>query len=259
MDLATLIGLIVAIGGTLGGYLIEGGALKGLISIPSILIVVGATVGATFISAPLKDLKELPTLMKKIFFEEKTDYHTLINEITEMATIARKEGILALEPLAQQLDNRFLAGGIMMVVDGMDKDAAKSIMETEIGALEDKLMGQAKIFQIAGGYCPTMGIMGTVMSMISIMKDLDEPSTLGPKIGMAFTATLYGVGIANLFFLPFAEKLKSRAQEELIFMEICMEGVLSIQAGESPKVIGEKLSVFTNQEKIDIEESSNNG
>lgn len=256
MDLATIVGLVLAIGGALGGYMLEGGEIHGLISESSILIVIGATVGATFISAPLKDLKEIPKLLQKVFFEKNMDYATLIEKITDMATIARKEGILALEPIAHGLENKFLANGIMMVVDGMDKDAATSIMETEINALEEKLMGQAKIFQMAGGYCPTMGILGTVMSMISLMKELDEPSTLGPKIAMAFTATLYGVGIANVIFLPFYEKLKVRVQSEITFMEICMEGVLSIQAGESPKVIGEKLSVFLNDdEKPQIGES----
>jgi len=258
MDLATLIGLIMAIGGALGGYLIEGGALVGLLSITSIMIVLGATFGAVFISMPMRELKEIPHLIKLVLFERNLDYDSLIAKITELANIARKEGILALEPLAREIKHKFLANGIMMVVDGMDKEAAKGIMEAEINAVQERHYRRAKIFELAGGYCPTMGILGTVMGMISIMKELDEPSTLGPKIGMAFTATLYGVGFANIVFLPIAEKLKSKNHEEMIYMEICMEGILSIQAGESPKIINEKLMVFVNQNKrIDDEEQPN--
>ncbi len=248
----------MAIGGALGGYLIEGGALVGLLSITSIMIVLGATFGAVFISMPMRELKEIPHLIKLVLFERNLDYDSLIAKITELANIARKEGILALEPLAREIKHKFLANGIMMVVDGMDKEAAKGIMEAEINAVQERHYRRAKIFELAGGYCPTMGILGTVMGMISIMKELDEPSTLGPKIGMAFTATLYGVGFANIVFLPIAEKLKSKNHEEMIYMEICMEGILSIQAGESPKIINEKLMVFVNQNKrIDDEEQPN--
>jgi len=259
MDLATIIGLIVAIGGALGGYLVEGGALLALLSLPSVLIVLGATVGAVFISMPLRELKEIPQLIKLVLFERNLDYNSLIAKITELANIARKEGILSLEPLIRELENKFLASGLLMVVDGMDKEAAKSIMEAEINAVQERHFRRAKIFELAGGFCPTMGIMGTVMSMISIMKELDDPGTLGPKIGMAFTATLYGVGFANVLFFPIAEKLKSKNHEEMIYMEICMEGILSIQAGESPKIINEKLMVFVNQNKRRDNEEKQDG
>lgn len=249
MDLATIIGLTIAIVGSIGGYLVEGGYLPGLLSLPSFMIVFGATFGAVFVSVSMAEIKEIPALIKLTLTEKDMNYQSLITKITELASIARKEGILALEPLAQQLDNRFLASGLMMVVDGMDKEATKSIMEAELNAVAERHARRAKIFDSAGGYCPTMGIMGTVMSMISIMKHLDEPSTLGPKIGMAFTATLYGVGAANILFFPIAEKLKGKSHAEIIYMEMCMEGVLSIQAGESPKIIEEKLSVFVNMSK----------
>ena len=254
MDRATALGLIIAIGGAIAGFLYEGGELIGLISLASALIVLGATTGAVFISFPMSELKEIPKLLKLIFMEKDTDYNSLIDKITELANIARKDGILALEPLTQDIDNKFLANGILMVVDGMDKEATKSIMESEINAVAERHARRAKIFEAAGGYCPTMGIVGTIMSMISLLKELDEPSTLGPKIAMAFTATLYGVAFANIFFLPFAEKLKSKSGAELVYMEICTEGVLSIQAGESPKIISEKLSVFINQAKRTEEE-----
>jgi len=254
MDLATLIGLGIALFGALGGYIVEGGYLPGLLSLPSFLIVFGATIGAVLFSLSMEEIKEIPALLRITFTQKNLDYDALIEKITEMASIARKEGILALEPIAHQLDNKFLANGLMMVVDGMDKEATKSIMEAELNAIQERHTRRAKIFESAGGYCPTMGIMGTVMSMISIMKHLDEPSTLGPKIGMAFTATLYGVGAANILFFPIAEKLKGKSHAEMIYMEMCMEGVLSIQAGESPKIIEEKLSVFVNRSKRGFEE-----
>lgn len=227
--------------------MIEGGALIGLFSIPSFLIVLGATIGAVFISMPMSDLKEVPKLLKLVITDRDMNYSSLIEKITELANIARKDGILALEPLAQEIDNKFLANGIMMVVDGMDKEATNSIMEAEINSIRERHERRAKLFEIAAGYCPTMGIMGTVMSMISVLKELNAPETLGPKIAMAFTATLYGVGFANVLFSPIAEKLKAKSHAEMVYLEICMEGVLSIQAGESPKIINEKLKVFINQ------------
>lgn len=259
MDRATALGLIIAIAGSIGGFLFEGGELIGLISVASALIVLGATIGAVFISFPMSELKEIPKLIKLVFTEKDTDYNALIEKITDLANIARKEGILALEPLTQEIENKFLANGILMVVDGMDKEATKSIMEAEINAVAERHARRAKIFEAAGGYCPTMGIMGTVMSMISVLKELDDPGALGPKIAMAFTATLYGVGFANVLFFPFAEKLKSKSGAELVYMEICTEGVLSIQAGESPKIISEKLTVFINQGKRIEEEEKKDG
>lgn len=247
MDIATIIGLIIAMVGIFGGYLHEGGDLVGLVAVSSAMIVLGATFGAVFISMTMEEMKEIPKLIKLILTDKKIDYHALIEKITDLANIARKEGILALEPLTREIDNHFLANGIMMVVDGMDKEATQSIMEAEINAIQERHARRAKIFEVAAGYCPTMGIMGTVMSMITVLKDLNEPETLGPKIGMAFTATLYGVAFANVFFFPFAEKLKAKSHKEMIYLEICMEGILSIQAGESPKIINEKLLVFLNQ------------
>jgi chemotaxis protein MotA len=247
MDIATLVGLIIAFGGALCGYFIEGGTFAALISISSALIVLGATIGAVFVSTPMKLIKEIPSLIKIVLFEQKINYNELIDKITELAGIARKEGILALEPFTKDMENRFLANGLTMVIDGMDKESIQSIMEVEINAISERHGRRAQIFNAAGGYCPTMGIMGTVMSMISIMKDLNDPSTLGPKIGMAFTATLYGVMFANVIFFPCAEKLKGRSHDEIIALEMALEGILSIQAGESPKMIKEKLTVFTNE------------
>ncbi len=259
MDIATTLGLFIAVGGCLFGYMEEGGAILGLLSLSSASIVLGATIGATFISLPMKLIKEIPKLVKIVFFEKRIDYTELIEKITELAGIARKEGILALESSTKEMGNKFMANGLTMVIDGMDKESIQSIMEVEINAIATRHARRAKIFEVAGGYCPTMGILGTVMSMISILKDLSEPGSLGPKIAMAFTATLYGVGFANILFLPMAEKLKNRSQDEMIALEMTMEGILSIQAGESPKIIKEKLLVFTNEAKQAATEDKNNG
>ncbi len=259
MDIATLLGLIIAFGGILAGYMEEGGAIAGLLSPSSALIVLGATIGAVFISVPMKLIKETPKLLKLVFFEKRIDYTELIEKITGLAGVARKEGILALENSTKDMDNKFLVNGINMVIDGMDKESIQSIMEVEINAISERHTRRAKIFEIAGGYCPTMGILGTVMSMICVLKDLSDPGSLGPKIAMAFTATLYGVGFANVFFLPVAEKLKAKSQDEMIALEMTMEGILSIQSGESPKIIKEKLLVFTNEINQSVTEDNNNG
>lgn len=259
MDIASVLGIIIAVGGCLAGYMEEGGAIRGLLSLSSGLIVLGATIGATFLSVPMKSIKELPKLVKIVFFEQRIDYTELIEKITELAGIARKEGILALESKTKDMDNKFLANGLNMVIDGMDKESIQSIIEVEINAIATRHSRRAKVFEVAGGYCPTMGILGTVMSMISILKDLSDPGSLGPKIAMAFTATLYGVGFANVLFLPMAEKLKSKSQDEMISLEMIMEGILSIQAGESPKIIKEKLLVFTNEARNSVSEEKKNG
>lgn len=258
MDIASILGLIIAVGGCIAGYMEEGGALVGLLSLSSALIVLGATIGATFLSVPMKSIKEIPKLIKIVFLEQRINYTELIDKITELAGIARKEGILALESKTKDMNNKFLANGLNMVIDGMDKESIQSIIEVEINAIATRHARRAKIFDVAGGYCPTMGILGTVMSMISILKDLNDPGSLGPKIAMAFTATLYGVGFANMLFLPIAEKLKSKSQDEMISLEMTMEGILSIQAGESPKIIKEKLLVFTNEARQSVTEEKKN-
>ncbi|RXZ79140.1 flagellar motor protein [Paenibacillaceae bacterium] len=244
MDLTTVIGIIAGLIALIGGYLLDGGHLEGLFEVTSLLIVFGGTAAAVVISFPLKKLKTVPTALKYAFTSDQDDPDKLIAEISAMATTARREGVLALENVANQHNNAYLRSGLMMVVDGTDPELTKQILELEIDAVERMHEDQAKIFEAAGSYAPTMGIIGTVMGLVHVLSNLSDPGALGPSIAVAFTATLYGVVSANLLYLPIASKIKARCNERIRLMEMMLEGILSVQAGENPTLIQKKLQSF---------------
>ncbi|PZE19263.1 flagellar motor protein [Paenibacillus xerothermodurans] len=247
MDLTTIIGLIIGLGALIGGYLWDGGHLGALIVPSAMLIIFGGTAGAIAVSFPMSRLKEIPKALKMAFLETKRDPSLVIDELVQMATVARREGVLALEQRAQESENEFLREGVLMVVDGTDPDLTRQILELEMDALEHHHEGWAKIFETAGGYAPAMGIIGTVMGLIHVLGNLSDPGALGPAIAVAFTATLYGVASANVVYLPIATKIKIRSQEQIAEMEVMLEGILAVQAGENPQLIQKKLKSFVHQ------------
>ncbi|WP_248929468.1 flagellar motor protein [Paenibacillus hamazuiensis] len=244
MDLTTIIGILFGLGALVGGYVWDGGHVSALIVPSAALIVLGGTIGAVAVSFPLARLKEIGKALSMGFKETKRDPAIIIEELVDMATIARREGVLALEQRAQEHSNAFLKDGLMMVVDGTDPELTRQILELEMDALEHKHEGYAKIFEAAGGYAPTMGIIGTVMGLIHVLGNLSDPSSLGPAIAVAFTATLYGVSTANVIYLPLANKIKIRSKEQISEMELMLEGILALQAGENPQLIKKKLASF---------------
>ncbi|MEQ4481971.1 flagellar motor protein [Cohnella silvisoli] len=244
LDKTTSIGILAGLIALIGGFLWEGGQWQGLIEKTAILIVFGGTFAATAVSYPWSRLKRIPEALKLVFRPQEEDPQRLIDDIVEFATIARREGVLSLESHASEHVNRFLRDGIQMVVDGTDADLNRQILEVEIDAAEQRLEQQAKIFDSAGGYAPTMGIIGTVMGLIHVLGNLSDPSTLGPSIAVAFTATLYGVASANIIYLPLASKIRSRCAEQIHVLELMLEGILAIQAGENPNLIRKKLTSF---------------
>ncbi|GIP41015.1 motility protein A [Paenibacillus sp. J31TS4] len=249
MDLSTLIGLILGLAALLLGYIWDGGHLGALYVPSALLIVLGGTFGAVIVSFPMARLKEVPQAFKMAFLEKKQDPQVIIDEIVDMASIARREGVLALEQRAQEHQNAFLKDGLMMVVDGTDPELTRQIMELEMDAVEHKNDGYVKIFECAGGYAPTMGIIGTVMGLIHVLGNLADPDALGPAIAVAFSATLYGVASANVIYLPIAHKLKLRNQQQISVMELMLEGILALQAGENPQLIKKKLASFLPHKK----------
>ncbi|MCR8644996.1 flagellar motor protein [Paenibacillus sp. N1-5-1-14] len=249
MDLTTLLGLLLGLGGIIGGYLMDGGHLSSLFIPSAIIIVFGGTFGAVAVGFPLHVLKTIPQALGVAFKETKRDSSKNIEEIVEMATVARREGVLALEQRAQEHDNPFLKDGLLMVVDGTDPELTRQILELEIDAVEHKGDGMTKVFEAAGGYAPTMGIIGTVMGLIHVLGNLDDPGSLGPAIAVAFTATLYGVLSANVIYLPIANKIKIRSKEQIAEMELMLEGILALQAGENPQLIKKKLTSFVSDKK----------
>ena len=249
MDLATILGLALAFGAILISGVLEGGAegansLLRLINGPAALIVFGGTIGATMICVRLKDFLNLPTYLSISMKENNLDITELIGEMVRYAELARKEGLLTLEEKVAEVKNQFLRKGIQLVVDGTDPNLVREILEIETGYMEERHKTAIQIFQQAGGFAPTMGIIGTVMGLVNVLANLEDSASLGPAISTAFIATLYGIGSANLFWLPIAQKLKTSSKEEASARQIIIEGILSIQAGEHPRVIGEKLMSF---------------
>jgi chemotaxis protein MotA len=264
VDLTTILGLVLGLGGLIGGYMMDGGHLSSLIIPSAMVIVFGGTFGAVAVSFPMATLAKIPQALSIAFKEAKRNPRATIEEVVDMASIARREGVLALEQRAQEHPNPFLKDGLMMVVDGTDPELTRQILELEMDAIEHNVDSMAKIFEAAGGYAPTMGIIGTVMGLIHVLGNLDDPTSLGPAIAVAFTATLYGVMSANVIYLPIANKIKIRGKEQVAEMELMLEGILALQAGENPQLIKKKLASFIHEGKKgkaagEGEEGSENG
>ncbi|CAM2936695.1 flagellar motor protein [Paenibacillus sediminis] len=247
MDITIIAGLIFGLAALIGGFLWEGGQFGGLMQATAALIVFGGTIAAVIISFPASKLRTIPAALRMAFGRQEIDHESLINDLVNMATTARRAGVLELERVANNHPNDFVREGIGLVVDGTDQALVKELLELEIDKEEAKHEGYAKIFESAGGYAPTMGIIGTVMGLIHVLSSLTDPTQLGPAIAVAFTATLYGVASANLIFLPIASKIKERSQEELQHLEMILQGVLSVQNGENPILIRKKLMTFADK------------
>lgn len=250
MDQTTSWGILAALAALIGGFLWEGGHWEGLVEKTALLIVFGGTFAAVAISFPASRLRQIPESLKTAFRPAALETTTRIDELVELATIARREGVLSLEDKLVDHPDPFIQSGLQIVVDGTDHELSRQILEFEIDAIEQRMENQAKVFESAGGYAPTMGIIGTVMGLIHVLSNLADPGSLGPAIAVAFTATLYGVASANILYLPIASKIRIRAAETVQFTEMMLEGILAIQAGENPALIRKKLTAFMQTEKL---------
>ncbi|MHB8997398.1 MAG: flagellar motor protein [Armatimonadota bacterium] len=246
MDFATIIGLVVAFGALGASVVLEGGNLRELLSVPALIIVFGGTLGATLISVPLQDFMRLPNLLKLTFFPHAFDHADTAREIVRLAALARRNGLLQLESEVANLKDPFLTKGLSLVIDGTDSEMIRETMDTEIMTMEARHKAGAKVFNLMGGLAPTMGVIGTVMGLVNMLANVNDPATMGPAIATAFLATLYGVASANLVFLPVATKLAARSVEETQQREILMEGLMSMQGGLSPMLVEERLKSFLN-------------
>lgn len=247
MDLSSIIGLIIGFALLLAGFTLEGGHLTSLLEPTAAMIVFGGTVGAVMTSFSMEDIKQVPKLFKIMFTEKKYEVNELISTLCGFAEKARREGLLCLERETSSIDDDFLRQGIQLVVDGTDPALVRDILETQIDFTDQRHKTGADIFEAAGGYSPTMGIIGTVMGLVHVLGNLSEPDKLGPSIAVAFIATLYGVAFANLMWLPMAHKLKLKSKQERFIREIALEGILSIQAGDNPSIVREKLRAFLSE------------
>lgn len=249
MDFSTILGLIVGIGSLILAFVLEGGRLGALIVGTAALIVFGGTIGATIISFHIEDVAKMPILLAKAFKRTYIDENSIFKKILDMAEIARREGLLSLEQASINEPDDFFKKGLRLIVDGVDINLSRDMLELDIYTLEQENRRLIRMFEAAGGYAPTMGIIGTVMGLIHVLSNLADPSSLGPSIAVAFIATFYGVSSANIFWLPIAEKLKLNLEKEKRLKEMILEGVLSISQGENPRLISEKLSIFMKSSK----------
>ncbi|MFC1684912.1 flagellar motor protein [Pseudomonadota bacterium] len=241
MDILSIIGVILAFAAILGGNALEGGHVDALVNAPAMIIVFGGTVGAVLLQTPLKVFLHSMRTAGNVFFMPKHDVESTITKLVEWSNVARKEGLLGLEAISEEEPDLFIRKGMQLLVDGSEPEVIRSILEVELDSQEYHDVQAAKVFDAMGGYSPTIGIIGAVMGLIHVMQNLADPSKLGSGIATAFVATIYGVGLANLFLLPFGGKLKSHAQSRSQFREMIIEGVIGIAEGENPRNIETKL------------------
>jgi chemotaxis protein MotA len=248
-DFATLAGLVIAIGGIAAGLVLEGGSVKDVAQITAAIIVLGGTIGAVMITSPVSVCLGAVKKLSLVFFDRKVSTQAYVNEILEYAARARKGGIVSLERDLKEIENPFLKKALSLAVDGTDIKDLREMMEMEIDAEEEEGLAHAKVYEAAGGYAPTVGIIGAVLGLIQVMKHLENIEEVGKGIAVAFVATVYGVGIANLFFLPAAAKIKARIKESSRASELILEGVCSVAEGMNPKLIARKLEPFVREKQ----------
>jgi len=243
IDITTILGLAVALGGIFVGYYLEGGDFGALIAVSPILIIFGGTFGVVIITQPSSTLKQMPGIMRSIFTQKSYDYLQLVNELCEWTDISRKQGIVALDDKRKDVKDPFLQRALKFIVDNNEPEHVKEFMENDISMMEQRHANNSKIFSAAGGFAPTMGIVGTVLGLVVILGKLGgaDIGELGHGIATAFLATFMGVASANLLFLPFETKLKMKTQQEVLYREITMQGILAIQGQESPLILRDRL------------------
>ena len=244
LEIMTPFGIIFAVICLVGGFLLEGGHVSALLAPAAFIIVVGGTIGATVVSFSTSEVLSIPGLIKTAITKKLPDFSETINLVVDLAEKARREGLLYLDSQLHTIEDPFLRKAMQLVVDGTDPEMVRSILETEVYAAYERHHVGVGIFEAAGGYAPTMGIIGTVMGLVHVLGNLTDPDSLAPAIAMAFIATLYGVGSANVFWLPVAGKLKNLSKKELILREMMIEGILALQAGYNPIIIRERLNAF---------------
>ncbi len=241
MDILSILGILLALGAIVGGNLLEGGHTDSLLQLTAFIIVIGGTLGAVLLQTPVATFLHAIKMLSWIVFPPKQEAEAAIEKIVEWSNVARKEGLLGLEAVSEDEPDLFVRKGLQLLVDGSEPDAIRSIMEVEMFAKEHHGVQAAKVFEAGGGYAPTIGIIGAVMGLIHVMQNLSDPSKLGGGIAVAFVATIYGVGSANLFLLPIASKLKSNIHRQTQYREMVVEGIISIAEGENPRNIEAKL------------------
>ncbi|RLA57387.1 MAG: flagellar motor protein [Gammaproteobacteria bacterium] len=244
MDFLSLAGVALSLVAVIGGNLLEGGHTDSLIQLTAFVIVFGGTLGATLVQTPQKIFVHGIRRFKWVFFPPKIEGEETLKKIITWSKTARKDGLLGLQNTAAKEPDKFAKKGLLLLVDGNEPGEISKILEIEIDSIAANEMNAARVYEAMGGYSPTIGIIGAVMGLIHVMNNLADPSALGPGIAVAFVATIYGVGLANFFFLPMSNKLKTISSDLTQYQEMLLEGVVSIAEGENPMAIASKLEGY---------------
>src|SRR5204862_6122875 len=252
MDLATILGIVIALAGIIAGQAIEGGSVLQILQPTAGMIVFGGTLGATMIGFPMSVIKQAAADFRHVIKEQKIEPNAVINEVIKLTNKARREGIISLEKDAAGIQDEFFRKAIMMAVDGSEPKELRQTMEVELQYMEERGEHSAKVYEAAGGYAPTIGIIGAVLGLIQVMQHLDNIDEVGKGIAVAFVATIYGVASANILFLPAAGKLKFKNRKKMIIKEMMLEGTLGILEGQNPRLIEGKLTALLDEEFLKL-------
>lgn len=244
MDILTIAGLLIALLAIVGGNILEGGHTGSLIQLTAFVIVMGGTLGAVMVQTQLPTFLRSMRMLSWVFRPPKHENEIIISKIVAWSNTARKEGLLGLENVSDTEPDEFARKALQLLVDGSEPDSIRSILEVDINTREHVDLQAARVFESMGGYSPTIGIIGAVMGLIHVMNNLADPGALGSGIAVAFVATIYGVGLANIVFLPVSNKLKAHVHNQTYFREMVVEGIISIAEGENPRHIETKLQGF---------------
>lgn len=244
MDILSIVGIVIAFAAILSGSVLEGGHLSQIFQLTAFIIVVGGTLGAVLLQTSLPVFWRALGIIRWVFVPPKVNLMASIDKLINWSQLSRREGLLALEDASENEEDLFSRKGLQMLVDGTDPETIRSVMETEINTIEQNDMSAAKVYESMGGYSPTIGILGAVLGLIHVMNNLSDPEKLGGGIATAFVATIYGVGLANLIFLPMAGKLKAQVKQQSIQYEVVLEGIVSIAEGENPRSLHAKLQSY---------------
>ena len=244
MDILSVLGILIALGSIVGGQHLEGGHLSSILQFTAFLIVFGGTIGAVMLQFPMSIFLKSLGAAGMVFGNVNVDMKRVITQVVELSNVSRKQGLLALEGQMKNIKDPFMAKGVQLVVDGTEPPKIREILEVEVGVIEEEYTSYAKVYEAFGGYAPCVGIIGAVLGLIHVMENLADPSALGGGIAVAFVATVYGVGLANLIFLPMGNKIKIKAKDLIAGKLMVVEGLMSVAQGENPRMIEEKLSGF---------------
>jgi chemotaxis protein MotA len=245
MDRISILGLLIGFIAIIGGQLLEGGHVGSLSQPTALLIVVGGTLGAVMLQSPYATFVRGMRMARWVIFPPVVNHAQLIQQVLSWSQVSRREGLLALEGMIVQLKDEFAKKGLQLLVDGAEPERLREVLEVEINTFEDEMRLSAKVWEAAGGYSPTIGILGAVMGLIHVMENLSDPSKLGAGIAVAFVATIYGVGLANLVFLPIANKLKSHIGRLVVQREMVVDGLVGIANGDNPRIIETRLKGYS--------------